>query len=51
MQGGGLGMVPWVLLGDKDDIVLNRNHVFAMVPSKKDAADQYTLGTTGIALS
>jgi hypothetical protein len=51
MQGGGLGMVPWVLLGDKDDIVLNRNHVFAMVPSKKDAADQYVQGTTGIALS
>jgi hypothetical protein len=51
MQGGGLGMVPWVLLGDKDDIVLNRNHVFAMVPSKKDAADQYLAGTTGIALS
>ena len=50
MQGGGLGMVPWVLLGDKDDIVLNRNHVFAMVPSKKDAADQYMQGTTGIAL-
>jgi hypothetical protein len=51
MQGGGLGMVPWVLLGDKDDIVLNRNNVFAMVPSKKDAADQYLAGTTGIALS
>jgi hypothetical protein len=51
MQGGGLGMVPWVLLGDKDSITLNRDHVFAMVPSKKDAADQYTLGTTGIALS
>jgi hypothetical protein len=50
MQGGGLGMVPWVLLGDKDTIVLNRNHVFAMVPSKKDAADQYVQGTTGIAL-
>ena len=50
MQGGGLGMVPWVLLGDKDTIVLNKNHVFAMVPSKKDAADQYVQGTTGIAL-
>ena len=51
MQGGGLGMVPWVLLGDKDSMTLNRDHVFAMVPSKKDAADQYVVGTTGIALS
>jgi len=51
MQGGGLGMVPWVLLGDKDTITLQRAHVFAMVPSKKEAADQYMQGTTGIALS
>jgi hypothetical protein len=51
MQGGGLGMVPWVLLGDKDNITLNRDHIFAMVPSKKDAAAQYLQGTTGIALS
>jgi hypothetical protein len=51
MQGGGLGMVPWVLLGDKNSITLNRDHIFAMVPSKKDAADQYVAGTTGIALS
>ena len=51
MQGGGLGMVPWVLLGDKNSITLQREHIFAMVPSKKDAADQYVVGTTGIALS
>lgn len=51
MQGGGLGMVPWVLLGDKDTITIQRSHVFAMVPSKKDAADQYLTGTTGIALA
>jgi len=51
MQGGGLGMVPWVLLGDKNSITLNRDHIFAIVPSKKDAADQYVAGTTGIALS
>jgi hypothetical protein len=50
MQGGGLGMVPWVLLGDKDNITIQRSHIFAMVPSKKDAADQYMQGTTGIAL-
>ena len=51
MQGGGLGMVPWVLLGDKNSITLNRDHIFAIVASKKDAADQYVAGTTGIALS
>ena len=51
MQGGGLGMVPWVLLGDKNSITLTRDHIFAIVPSKKDAADQYVAGTTGIALS
>lgn len=51
MQGGGLGMVPWVLLGDKDSITIQKAHIFAMVPSKKDAADQYVTGTTGIALS
>lgn len=50
MQGGGLGMVPWVLLGDKDSITIQRSHIFAIVPSKKDAADQYLAGTTGIAL-
>lgn len=51
MQGGGLGMIPWMLLGDKDTYVLQKAHVFAMVPSKQEAADQYTEGTTGIALA
>ena len=51
MTGGGLGMIPWVFLGDKDSITLNKTHVFVMVPSKKDAADQYLSGTTGIALA
>jgi hypothetical protein len=51
MQGGGLGMVPWVLLGDKNNIAIQRSHIFAMVPSKRDAAEQYLTGTTGIALS
>lgn len=51
MQGGGLGMVPWVLLGDKNSISIQRSHIFAMVPSKRDAAEQYLTGTTGIALS
>lgn len=50
MSGQGLGMVPWIFLGDKDTITLKKEHVFVMVPSKKDAADQYMQGTTGIAL-
>ena len=48
MGSQGLGMVPWIFLGDKDEITLKKSHVFAVVPSKKDAADQYIQGTTGI---
>jgi hypothetical protein len=51
MSASGLGMIPWMFLGDKDSIVLKKEHVFCMVPSKKDAADQYMQGTTGIALA
>ena len=47
----GLGMMPWIFLGDKETITLKKSHVFVMVPSKKDAADQYMQGTTGIALA
>jgi hypothetical protein len=47
----GLGMIPWMFLGDKDTMTLKKSHVFVMVPSNKDAADQYTEGTTGIALA
>jgi hypothetical protein len=47
----GLGMIPWVFLGDKDSYTLKQEHVFVIVPSKKDAADQYMQGTTGIALA
>ena len=51
MSGQGLGMIPWIFLGSKDTITLKKEHVFAMVPSKKEAADQYMQGTTGIALA
>ena len=51
MSGQGLGMIPWMFLGAKESITLKKSHVFCMVPSKKDAADQYMQGTTGIALS
>jgi hypothetical protein len=46
----GLGMIPWMMLGDKSSITLKKSHVFAVVSSQKDAADQYMQGTTGIAL-
>lgn len=46
----GLGMMPWMFLAEKDTLTLRKQHVFTMAPSKKDAADQYTQGTTGIAL-
>lgn len=46
----GLGMMPWMFLGDKETVTLKRNHVFVMMISKKEAADQYMQGTTGIAL-
>jgi len=51
MSGNGLGMIPWIFLGDKNTVTLKPEHVFVMVPSKKDAADQYVQGTTGIALA
>jgi hypothetical protein len=47
----GLGMIPWIFLGEKETITLKREHVFVMIPSKKDAANQYMQGTTGIALA
>lgn len=50
MSAQGLGMIPWLFLGDKSSYTLKREHVFVMVPSKKEAADQYMEGTTGIAL-
>lgn len=48
--GGGLGMIPWVFLSDKQDYNLKKSHMFVMVASKADAAKQYMQGTTGIAL-
>lgn len=47
----GLGMMPWLFLGQKETFNLKKNHVFVMIPSKKEAADQYMQGTTGIALA
>ena len=46
----GLGMMPWIFLGGRDSFPINKSHVFIAMNSKKDAADQYLQGTTGIAL-
>jgi len=50
ISGNGLGMIPWIFLGDSETYTLKKDHVFVAVLSKKDASDQYTQGTTGIAL-
>ena len=50
MGAQGLGMIPWLFLGDTETFTLKREHVFVMVLSKKDASDQYMQGTTGLAL-
>jgi hypothetical protein len=44
-------MIPFLFLGARDSITLKHSHILAMCPSKKDAADQYMQGTTGIALA
>lgn len=46
----GLGMMPWIFLGEKETFSIKKSHFFTSVLSKKDAADQYMQGTTGIAL-
>ena len=51
MNAQGLGMIPWLFLGAKNTITLQKAHIFCIVPSQKDAADQYMQGTTGIALA
>lgn len=51
MGSQGLGMIPWMFLGGKDEFTINKSQVFVYVISKKEAADQYMTGTTGIALA
>jgi hypothetical protein len=50
MSGQGLGMIPWAFLGDDSKIVLDKKNTFFIVASKKEAANQYLEGTTGITL-
>lgn len=47
----GLGLIPWIFFGGVDDYTLKKEHIFLSVISKKEAANQYMQGTTGIALS
>ena len=47
----GLGMMPFIFLNGSDTITIKMQHIIAMGIAKKDAADQYVQGTTGIALS
>jgi hypothetical protein len=46
----GLGMIPYVFLAQNELMKIQMDHVIILSPSKKDAADQYIQGTTGIAL-
>jgi hypothetical protein len=46
----GLGMIPWVFLGDESKIVLEKKNTFFIVASKNEASKQYIEGTTGISL-
>lgn len=47
---GGLGMIPFMFLAETDTFTIKREHILVMSAAKKDAADQYLTGTTGIAL-
>ena len=37
----GMVMIPWMMLGVTESITLNKEHIFLITDSKKDAADQY----------
>ena len=47
---GGLGMMPFIFLNASDTIEIKKQHIIALGEAKKDAADQYIQGTTGIKL-
>lgn len=46
----GLGMMPFVFLAAGETMSLKQDHIMTMNPAKKEAAEQYLQGTTGIAL-
>jgi hypothetical protein len=47
----GLGMIPWVFLGNSETYSIRKDHAFTIVSAKDDAASQYIQGTTGLALA
>lgn len=49
-SGQGLGMIPWMFLGDSEFYTLKKDHVYTLVRTKEDAALQYMQGTTGLTL-
>jgi len=51
MSSKGVGMIPYLFTVHPDkDININKSTVVAIAPTDKEFADQYTQGTTGIAL-
>lgn len=46
----GLGMMPFMFLAASDTLEIKTSHIISMTASKKEAADQYIQGTTGLAL-
>jgi len=52
VAGRQLGMIPWVFLAESDSVRIVKSAIIAgPMISKKDAAQQYLEGTTGIAIS
>jgi hypothetical protein len=43
-------MMPFMFLAASDTLEIKTQHIIAMSSSKKEAADQYVQGTTGLAL-
>ena len=39
MGAQGMGLIPWVFLGNSEKITLRKKHTFFIVPSKKEAND------------
>jgi hypothetical protein len=37
----GPGVVPWIFLGDNSMVNISKSHIFSLVPSKLEAAEQY----------
>ena len=43
-------MMPFMFLSSSDNITVKQSHIISMGTAKKEAADQYIQGTTGIKL-